>query len=128
MEEKHRKLPLRILSSLNKNMVYFYKMYSRRRQTACLFPHSEFVLQWYNQIKKVCQDLFVSWPNGEFQIDNSKYLSSNDYMFGQDLTLSNNHLVQIIDTILPQRAKNFVRISELRIIGRILLGCHSKCS
>ena len=33
-------------------------------------------------------------------------------MFVQDLALLNNREVQIIDTFLPQRTKQFVRISE----------------
>ena len=54
------------------------------------FFHSDFVLQCYNQIEKVCQNLFVGWPNGAFQTVNLKCSSSSDDMFGEDLTQVNN--------------------------------------
>ena len=37
-----------------------------------------------------CLGWFVSWPNGAFEVDNAKFSSSNDLMFGLDLTQKNN--------------------------------------
>ena len=65
---------------------------------------------------KVCQNLFVGRPSKEFKIDISKCLSSNDYMLRQNLTLSNDRWVRIIDTFCLKWQENLVELVNVRIM------------
>ena len=87
---KHKKQPSGILfSSLNETMAHFYWTYNRERDRLHAFF---FILILYYTVpiefKKVCQRLFIGWPNGAFQIHNSKCWSGN--VFGEDFALLNN--------------------------------------
>ena len=72
-----------------------------------------YILILYNSSTiKFKKFLILIWPNGELEIDNSKFSSSNDYMFGQSLKLLNCQEVKVIDSFSPLKTKKIVKISE----------------
>ena len=55
MKKKQQESALLHILSLSENIVHFYRVYSIVGDRLHAFLHFHLVLQWYNQILKICQ-------------------------------------------------------------------------